>query len=62
MDAILSKPTRKKIFDMIGKFRNRMVILSYKKQNITNLLEIVVNFLQMSTLVLKEWNVIMSVI
>ena len=31
-----------------------MGILSYKKKNIINLLEIVVNFLQMSTLVLKE--------
>ena len=44
MDAILSKPTRKKIFDTIGKFRNIMGILSYKKKNIINLLEIVANF------------------
>lgn len=35
MDAILSKPARKEIFDTIGKFRNRMGILSYKKKNIT---------------------------
>lgn len=42
MDAILSKPARKEIFDTIGKFRNRMGILSYKKKNITISLEIVV--------------------
>lgn len=41
MDAILSKPARKEIFDTIGKFRTRMGILSYKK-NITISLEIVV--------------------